>query len=37
MSIMKFSKVVLKNLVSKPATLMYPIKKREFLNEPEDI
>lgn len=30
MSIMKFSKVVLKNLVSKPATLLYPIKKRAF-------
>jgi ech hydrogenase subunit F len=30
MSIMKFSKVVLKSLVSKPATLLYPIKKREF-------
>jgi len=30
MSIMKFSKVVLKNLFSEPATRMYPFKKREF-------
>lgn len=28
MGIMRFSKVVLKNLISKPATRMYPIKKR---------
>jgi formate hydrogenlyase subunit 6/NADH:ubiquinone oxidoreductase subunit I len=30
MSIMYFSKAALKNLGSRPATLMYPKKKREF-------
>jgi ech hydrogenase subunit F len=30
MSIMNFSKTALKNLGTKPATLMYPLKKREF-------
>lgn len=30
MSVMNFSRTALKNLRSKPATLMYPMKKREF-------
>lgn len=30
MGIMKFSKLIFKNLLNKPATLMYPVKKREF-------
>lgn len=30
MSVMNFSRTALKNLGSRPATLMYPLKKREF-------
>lgn len=30
MGVMKFAKIALSNLVNKPATLMYPVKKREF-------
>ena len=30
MSVMSFSKTALKNLRSRPATLMYPAKKRQF-------
>ena len=29
---MRFSKTALKNMVSRPATLMYPYKKREFFD-----
>lgn len=30
MSVMSFSRAALKNLASHPATLMYPVKQREF-------
>lgn len=30
MAIMNFTKTMLKNMGSKPATLMYPLKKRDF-------